>query len=52
MKVKMTIFVQARAWFNFSKMIIFWFIFIFIFQKWFKNEVENEQKMSEKGYCE
>ena len=34
MKVKMTIFVQARAWFN--------------FQKWFKNEVENEQKMSEK----
>ena len=47
MKVKMTIFIQARARFNFSKMIIFWFIFNFIFRKWFKNEVENEWKMSE-----
>ena len=32
MKVKMTIFVQARAW----------FIFNFIFKKWFKKKVENE----------
>ena len=42
MKVKMTIFVQARAWFDFSKMIIFRFIFNIILKKWFKNEVENE----------
>ena len=42
MKVKMTIFVQARARFNFSKKIIFQFIFNLIFKKWFKNEVENE----------
>ena len=48
MKVKMTIFVQARTWFDFSEMIVFWFIFNFIFQKWFKNEVENEPKMSQK----
>ena len=42
MKAKMNFFLRARAWFDFSKMIIFWFIFDFIFQKWFKNEVENE----------
>ena len=42
MKAKMAIFVRAKRWFNFSKMINFWFIFDFIFQKWFKNEVDNE----------
>jgi len=34
MNVKMTIFAKARVGFNFSKMIIFQFIF----EKWKKNE--------------
>jgi hypothetical protein len=42
MKVKMTIFAKAKEGFDFSKMIIFQFIF----EKWKKNETENEPKMA------
>ena len=48
MTVKMTDFIKAREGFDFSKLINFWFIFKSILKKWFKNEVENEPKMSQK----